>query len=195
MTTITMDLVKQLRDETGVSIMQCKKALEEMAGDYEKAKMFLRKKSAADAAKKGDRELGAVCSAAYIHQGGKVGAMVQLACETDFVSGNPEFMAIANDIAVHIAGFNPEYVKEVDISEEIKNKSMAFFMEEAAKTGKPEAIQTKIAEGKWTEFVAEKVLLNQKFLKDDSKTIQDLINLAIQKFGENVTIVKFVRFA
>jgi elongation factor Ts len=195
MSNITMDIVKQLRDETGVSIMQCKKALEEMQGDYEKAKMFLRKKASADAAKKGDRELGAVCSAAYIHAGGKVGSMVQLACETDFVSGNPEFMAVANDIAVHIAGFNPEFIRESDITEEAKAKYMAYFVEEAAKTGKPEAIQQKIAEGKWSELLAEKVLLNQKFLKDDSKTIQDVINIAIQKFGENITVAKFVRFA
>jgi elongation factor Ts len=193
--TITMDMVKELRDATGVSIMQCKKALEECGGDMEKAKIFLRKKSSADAAKKGDRAFGAVCSASYIHQGGKVGAMVQLVCETDFVSSNPEFISLANDIAVHIAGLSPEFVKESDISEDVKTKYMSAFMEEAAKTGKPEAIQVKIAEGKWAEFLAGSVLLNQKFLKDDSKTIQDLISIAIQKFGENITVSKFVRFA
>lgn len=193
--TISMDEVKKLRDETGVSIMQCKKALEEAGGDMEKAKIALRKKASSDAAKKGDRAFGAVCSAAYIHQGGKVGAMVQLACETDFVAQNPEFMQLASDIAVHIAGLNPEYVKEADISEEVKNKYMTVFKEEAASTGKPEAVQQKIAEGKWAEFLSGSVLLNQKFLKDDSKTIAELINSAVQKFGENTTIVKFVRFA
>ncbi len=190
-----MDEVKKLRDETGVSIMQCKKALEECSGDMEKAKIFLRKKSTADAAKKGDRVFGAVCSASYIHQGGKVGSMVQLVCETDFVSSNPEFIALANDVAVHIAGLSPEFVKEADISDDVKNKYMEAFKEEAAKTGKPEAIQGKIAEGKWAEYLAGSVLLNQKFLKDDTKTIQDLINIAIQKFGENITVSKFVRFA
>lgn len=192
---ITMDEVKKLRDETGVSIMQCKKALEESGGDMEKAKIALRKKASADASKKGDRAFGAVCSQAYIHQGGKVGAMVQLVCETDFVAQNPEFIALAADIAVHIAGLNPEFVKESDIDEAVKAKYMESFMEEAAKTGKPEDIQKKIAEGKWSEFLAGSVLLNQKFLKDDSKTIADLLSGAIQKFGENTSISKFVRFS
>lgn len=192
---ITMDEVKKLRDETGVSIMQCKKALEEAVGDMEKAKIALRKKASADASKKGDRAFGAVCSASYIHQGGKVGAMVQLVCETDFVAQNPEFIALANDIAVHIAGMSPEFVKEADIAEEVKAKYMESFMEEAAKTGKPEEIQKKIAEGKWSEFLAGSVLLNQKFLKDDSKTIADLLSGAIQKFGENTSVSKFVRFS
>jgi elongation factor Ts len=192
---VTMDEVKKLRDETGVSIMQCKKALEEAGGDMEKAKIALRKKASSDAAKKGDRAFGAVCSQAYIHQGGKVGAMVQLACETDFVASNPEFIALASDIAVHIAGMNPEFVKEADIPEDVKAKYMEAFKEEAAKSGKPEAIQQKIAEGKWAEYLAGSVLMNQKFLKDDTKTIADLVSGAVQKFGENSTIVKFVRFS
>jgi elongation factor Ts len=190
-----MDDVKKLRDETGVSIMQCKKALEEAGGDMEKAKIALRKQASAQAAKKGDRALGAVCSAAYIHQGGRVGAMVQLACETDFVASNPEFIALASDIAVHIAGMSPEFIRESDIDEETKQKYMTVFMEEAAKSGKPAEIQAKIAEGKWSEFLAMNVLMNQKFLKDDSKTIADLINAAVQKFGENTTVSKMVRFA
>lgn len=193
--TISMDEVKKLRDETGVSIMQCKKALEESGGDMEKAKIALRKKATSDAAKKGDRAFGAVCSASYIHQNGKVGALVQLVCETDFVAQNPEFITLANDIAVHIAGMSPEFVKETDISEEVRNKYIAVFMEEAAKTGKPEDIQKKIAEGKWSEFLAGSVLMNQKFLKDDSKTIADLISNAVQKFGENTSIAQFVRYA
>lgn len=195
MTTVTMDEVKKLRDLTGISIMQCKKALEEAGGDMEKAQIALRKKASADAAKKGDRAFGAVCSAAYIHQNGKVGTMVQLVCETDFVAQNPEFIALANDIAVHVAGMNPEFVKESDISEEVKAKYMEAFKEEAAKSGKPAEIQVKIAEGKWSEFLAGSVLMNQKFLKDDSKTIADLISAAIQKFGENTSISKFVRYS
>ena len=195
MTTVTMDEVKKLRDETGVSIMQCKQALEEAAGDMEKAEIALRKKASSDAAKKGDRAFGAVCSASYIHQGGKVGAMVQLACETDFVAQNPEFITLANDIAVHIAGMNPEFVKEADIDGATRAKYMEAFKDEAAKSGKPEAIQGKIAEGKWAEYLAGSVLMNQQFLKDDSKKIGDLISDAVQKFGENTSIVKFVRFA
>lgn len=195
MSNVTMDDVKKLRDETGVSIMQCKKALEEAGGDMEKAKIALRKKASSDAAKKGDRAFGAVCSQAYIHQGGKVGAMVQLACETDFVAGNPEFIQLVSDIAVHVAGMNPEFVSEAGIPEDVKAKYMAAFKEEAAKSGKPENIQEKIAEGKWAEFLAGSVLMNQPFLKDDSKTVAQMIQGAIQKFGENTTIVKFVRFA
>ena len=192
---VSMDEVKKLRDATGVSIMQCKKALEEAGGDMEKAKIALRKKASSDAAKKGDRAFGAVCSAAYIHQGGKVGSMVQLACETDFVAQNPEFIELANKIAVHVAGLSPEFVSESEISEEVKSKYMDSFKEEAAKTGKPVDIQEKIAEGKWQEFLAGSVLLNQQFLMDDSKKVSDLLNDAVQKFGENTTIVKFVRFA
>lgn len=195
MTTISMDQVKKLREETGISIMQCKKALEEAGGDMEKAKISLRKKASADAAKKGDRAFGAVCVASYIHQGGKVGVLVQLACETDFVAQNPEFVALANDIAVHVAGLSPEYVKETDIDEATREKYMSVFLDEASKSGKPADIQQKIAEGKWSEFLAGSVLLNQKFLKDDSKTIANLISDAVQKFGENTTIVKFVRFS
>lgn len=195
MTTVTMDEVKKLRDLTGISIMQCKKALEEAEGDIEKAQIALRKKASADAAKKGDRAFGAVCSASYIHQGGKVGTLVQLVCETDFVAQNPEFIALANDIAVHVAGMNPEFVKESDIDEATKNKYMTVFLEEAEKSGKPAEIQAKIAEGKWAEFLAGSVLMNQKFLKDDSKTIADLISGAIQKFGENTSVSKFVRFS
>ena len=195
MSTITMDEVKKLRDETGISVMQCKKALEEAGGDMEKAKIALRKKASADASKKGDRAFGAVCSASYIHQGGKVGTLVQLVCETDFVAQNPEFIALANDIAVHIAGMMPEFVKESDIDEATKEKYMTVFMEEAEKSGKPADIQAKIAEGKWAEFLAGSVLMNQKFLRDDSKTIADLISGAIQKFGENTSISKFVRFS
>jgi elongation factor Ts len=175
--------------------MQCKKALEEAGGSIEKALVILRKKSGDMAAKKADRTFGAGTVQAYIHSTGNVGSVVVLMCETDFVSSNPEFIALANDIAVHIAGLSPEFVKESDISDDVKTKYMSAFMEEAAKTGKPEAIQAKIAEGKWAEFLAGSVLLNQKFLKDDTKTIQDLISIAIQKFGENITVSKFVRFA
>lgn len=195
MTTISMDEVKKLRDLTGISIMQCKKALEEAGGDMEKAQIALRKKAASDASKKGDRAFGAVCSAAYIHQNGKVGSMVQLVCETDFVAQNPDFVALANDIAVHIAGMNPEFIKEEDISADVREKYMAVFLEEAEKSGKPAEIQAKIAEGKWSEFLAGSVLMNQKFLKDDSKTIANLLEGAIQKFGENTSIAKFSRFA
>lgn len=195
MSTITTEQVRELRELTGVSVMQCRKALEEAAGDMEKAQMILRKISKAQADKKSDREFGAFCSAAYIHQGGKVGAMVQLACETDFVAQNPEFATLAQDIAVHIAGMGPLYVRESDISEEEKAKHMTFFREEAEKTGKSGEMLEKIVEGKYNEYIKGLVLLGQPFLKDPSKTIQDMLNEAIQKFGENTSITKMARFS
>lgn len=195
MSTITTEQVRELRELTGVSVMQCRKALEEAAGDMEKAQMILRKISKAQADKKSDREFGAFCSAAYIHQGGKVGAMVQLACETDFVAQNPDFAALAQEIAVHIAGMGPLYVRESDISEEEKAKHMTFFREEAEKTGKSGEMLEKIVEGKYNEYIKGLVLLGQPFLKDPSKTIQDMLNEAIQKFGENTTITKMARFS
>jgi elongation factor Ts len=195
MSTITTEQVKELRELTGVSVMQCRKALEEAGGDLEKAQMVLRKISKAQADKKLDREFGAFCSAAYIHQGGKVGAMVQLACETDFVAQNPEFAALAQDIAVHIAGMGPLYIKESDISEADREKHMAFFRDEAEKTGKTGDMLEKIAEGKYNEYVKGLVLLNQPFLKDGSKTIQDLLSSAVQKFGENTSITQMARFS
>lgn len=195
MSTITTEQVRELRELTGVSVMQCRKALEEAAGDMEKAQMILRKISKAQADKKSDREFGAFCSAAYIHQGGKVGAMVQLACETDFVAQNPEFAALAQDIAVHIAGMGPLYVRESDISEEEKAKHMSFFREEAEKTGKSGEMLEKIVEGKYNEYIKGLVLLGQPFLKDPSKNIQDMLNEAIQKFGENTSVTRMARFS
>lgn len=195
MSTITTEQVKELRELTGVSVMQCRKALEEAGGDMEKAQLVLRKISKAQADKKSDREFGAFCSAAYIHQGGKVGAMVQLACETDFVAQNPDFSALAQDIAVHIAGMGPMYIKESDITEADRLKHMAFFREEAEKTGKSGDMLEKIVEGKYNEYVKGLVLLNQPFLKDSSKTIQEILNEAIQKFGENTSVTNMARFA
>lgn len=195
MSTITTEQVKELRELTGVSVMQCRKALEEAGGDMEKAQLVLRKISKAQADKKSDREFGAFCSAAYIHQGGKVGAMVQLACETDFVAQNPDFSALAQDIAVHVAGMGPLYIKESDITEADRLKHMAFFREEAEKTGKSGDMLEKIVEGKYSEYVKGLVLLNQPFLKDSSKTIQEILNEAIQKFGENTSVTNMARFA
>lgn len=195
MTTITTEQVKTLRELTGVSVMQCRKALEEAGGDIEKAQLVLRKISKAQAEKKLDREFGAGCSASYIHQGGKVGAMVQLVCETDFVAQNPEFMALATDIAVHVAGMAPKYIKESDISEEEKAKMIAFFKGEAEKTGKTGDMLEKIAEGKYNEYVKGLVLLEQSFLKNPEVTIKELLSEAVQKFGENTSIAQMARFA
>jgi len=190
---ITTDQVKELRKETKVSVMQCKKALEEAEGDFEKAKVLLRKQSAKTASKKSDRTLGAGAVSSYIHAGGKVGAMVELLCETDFVAKNEDFQALAREIAMHVAAAAPEFVKPEDIKEEDKVKAREIFTKEAE--GKPEDIKQKIIDGKLAAYFDEKTLLNQAYIKDGDKTINALIEEAIQKFGEKMEIGRIARFS
>jgi len=189
---ISIDTVKELRDRTGVSIMQCRKALEEAEGDMDKAEVILRKRSGAAADKKSDRELGAGSIGTYVHDH-VVGSMVLLSSETDFVSKNEEFIALARDIAMHVAASNPTYLSDSEISEEAKNAANAVFLEEVK--DKPAEMQEKILAGKMASYFKEQVLLDQSFIKDESKTIRDLLNEAAQKFGERVEISKFARFS
>jgi elongation factor Ts len=193
MTNITTEDIKALRDETGLSIMQCKKALEEAGGDAEKARILLQKKSGDIAAKKGDRTLGAGIVASYIHASGAIGVLVELSCETDFVSKNPEFQAIAYDIAMHVAATNPKYLKREDISEADKEKVAETLKEEVK--DKPADMQEKILQGKVDSYFADKVLLDQPFIKNPDQKIQDLVNGAVQKFGERTELRRFVRFS
>lgn len=193
MTTITTDQIKALREETGLSIMQCKKALEDAGGDAEKAKIILQKKGGEIALKKGDRTLGAGALASYIHSSGTIGVLVELSCETDFVSKNPEFKQIAYDIAMHVAATSPKYLKREDISEEDRNKVSETFRAEVA--DKPKDMQEKILAGKVDSYFADKVLLDQPFIKNPDQKIQDLVNGAVQKFGERTEIRRFVRFS
>lgn len=190
---ITTEQVKELRDQTGVSIMQCKKALEEANGDVEKALIILRKKSGEVAAKKGDRTFAAGTVQAYIHATGTVGAMVELVCETDFVSGNEEYKALARDIAMHVTASNPKFLKSTDIDEAARNKAKEVFAEEVK--GKPADIQEKILAGKLDAYFAEQVLLNQPFIKNPELTIEGLIQNAVQKFGEKIEIARFLRYS
>lgn len=187
------ELIKQLRDETGVSIMQCKKALEEAGGDIEKAKVALRKISAQVAAKKADRDLGSGAVQAYIHAGNSVGAVVVLACETDFVAKNEEFVKIAYDIAMHAAATAPEFVSREQVTEEATAAARAVFEEEAA--DKPEDMRAKIVEGKIDAFLKEKVLLEQPFVKNPETTIRGILEEATQKFGERVEVAEIARFS
>ncbi|MCX6703416.1 MAG: elongation factor Ts [Candidatus Zambryskibacteria bacterium] len=189
---ITTELIKTLRDKTGVSVMQCKKALEEAGGDMEKAVIILQKRSAESALKKSDRELGAGIVESYIHSTKTVGAMVELMCETDFVSGNEEFKKLAYDIAMHIAAANPRYLKKEEISEESRAKAMEVFAPEVE--GKPEELKEKILSGKLDSFFNEQVLLEQPFIKNGDLTIKNLIEAGTQKFGEKIEISRFVRF-
>jgi elongation factor Ts len=193
---ITTDQVKELRDQTGVSIMQCRKALEEAGGDMAKAAIILRKKSGEMGAKKGDRTFGAGSVQAYIHSNGNVGTMVTLLCETDFVSGNDEFKALARDIAMHITAQNPKFLKRDDVDEAAKTAAKEVFMKEAEAQlkGKPQEIQDKIMEGKLSAYFSEIVLLDQPFIKNPEVTIQGLIDAGMQKFGEKIAIGKYVRF-
>lgn len=190
---ITTAEIKALRDETGLSIMQCRKALEEAGGDKEKAKILLSKKSGDIASKKGDRTLGAGTIAAYIHASGNIASMVELSCETDFVSKNEEFKALAKDIAMQVAATNPAYLKREDINEEERSKAAEAFKGEVE--GKPEEMKEKILTGKVDAYFAEKVLLEQPFIKNPDQKIQDLINGAVQKFGERTEIRRFARFS
>ncbi|MEO8637984.1 MAG: translation elongation factor Ts [Candidatus Taylorbacteria bacterium] len=190
---ITTDQIKALRDETGISVMQCKKALEEANGDKEKALIILRKKGGDIASKKADRMLGAGIIASYIHGNGNVGTLIELSCETDFVSKNQEFIALAHDIAMHVAASNPEFVKFDEVSEEAKNKAREVFAKDIE--GKPANMKEKIMEGKLNSFFGEKVLLNQPFIKNPEMTIGSLIEGAIQKFGEKIEVSRFTRFS
>ncbi len=189
---ITTEQIKELRDATGVSVMQCKKALEEADGSIEKAIIILRKKSGEIAAKKGDRTFGAGTVQGYMHSTGRVGTIVELLCETDFVSGNEEFKALARDIAMHITAANPKFLKKEDITEEARNIAKEVFIKEVE--GKPKDIQDKILEGKLATYFGEIVLLNQPFIKNPDLTIEALIQAAVQKFGEKIEISRFNRF-
>ncbi len=187
------EALKKLRDDTGVSIMQCKKALEEGGGDIEKAKIILRKHSSAAASRKADRTLGAGIVAAYTHTGGSVVGAIVLACETDFVAKNEEFSKLAYDIAMHVAAMNPQFASRNDVKDSDLVAARAVFAEEAAKI--PENIRLKAIEGKVDSYLRERVLMDQPFIKDPTLTIRQLIESAIQKFGEKVEIVSIARLS
>ncbi len=192
MATISIEQVKELRDLTGVSIMLCRKALEEAGGDKEKALIILRKKGADAVSKKADRTFGAGTIASYVH-GGRVGVILELASETDFVSGNKEFQVLAYDIAMHIAASNPEFIKKEDVTEEARKLAEDTFAKEVE--GKPEAMKAKILEGKVAAYFADKILMEQPFIKNPDLTIANLIQNAVQKFGEKIEITRFVRYS
>ncbi|OGZ07246.1 MAG: hypothetical protein A2942_03795 [Candidatus Lloydbacteria bacterium RIFCSPLOWO2_01_FULL_50_20] len=192
---ITMEQIKELRDETGVSVMQVKKALEEAKGDMDKARMALRKQSGEIAAKKGSRTLGAGVIAAYIHAGGSVGVLLELACETDFVAKNEEFKKLAYEIAMHAAAMNPKYTSLEDVTDADRAKAEAFFGDEVAKLDKPAPIKEKVLAGKLDMFFNEQTLVEQPYVKDPEMTVGDLVKGAVQKFGEKTEIIRFVRFA
>jgi len=189
---ISLDTVKALREKTGLSVMQCRKALEEADGDIDKAEVILRKRSSEAADKKSDREIGAGAVGMYLHDKA-IGAMVLLSSETDFVSKNPEFEALARELAMQVAATNPQYLTSEEISDTEKDAAMAIFKEEVK--DKPAEMQEKILAGKMDSYFRDSVLLNQPYIKDESKSVKQLIDEASQKFGEKVQVSKFARFS
>ncbi|HNP79714.1 MAG TPA: translation elongation factor Ts, partial [Candidatus Pacearchaeota archaeon] len=189
-----VELIKKLREETGISLSDCKKALEESGGDIEKAKEYLRKRGEAVALKKGERTVGAGIIDAYVHQNKRLGVMIELACETDFVSRGEDFNNLAHEICLQIASMKPLFVKEEEIPEEILSKEKALYEEQARELNKPEEIVQGIIKGKLEKFKKENCLINQLWIKDDTKTIQNLINEYIAKTGENILVKRFSRY-
>lgn len=193
--TITASDVKALRDQTGAAMMDCKKALVESDGDVDKALEALRIKGAASAAKRGDREASEGLIADYIHANGRIGVLVEINCETDFVARNDDFAAFAQDIALHIAAAAPEYVSEDEVPQEAKDAEAKIFAEQAA--DKPENIREKIVEGKLNKWLEEIVLLKQTHVnpdKHDGQSIEEIRAAFAAKTGENVVIKRFARF-
>ncbi len=188
---ITSQMIKDLRDKTGISVMQCKKALEEAQGDAEKALIILKKKRSEAADKKSDREIGAGAIGVYVHNTNEVAALVKLGCETDFVAKNTEFVALANDIAMHVAAMNPTYISSEELDENAIAKAKEVFSEEIK--DKPADMQEKIMEGKLKSYFKDQILMEQAFVKNPDTTIAEMVAGGVQKFGENITIAEIQR--
>lgn len=191
---ITAQMVKELRDKTNAGMMDCKKALSENDGDMEKAADWLRQKGLAVAAKRAGREASEGQIASYIHAGGKLGVMVEVNCETDFTGKTDEFVNFARDVAMHITATNPICISPEEMPAEVLERERNIYIAQAKEQGKPEKIMDKIVEGKLKKFFAEACLLQQPFVKDTDKTIEDLLNELRAKTGENVMIRRFARF-
>ncbi|HEY0253024.1 MAG TPA: translation elongation factor Ts [Kofleriaceae bacterium] len=194
MSEVTATLIKDLRERTGAGMADCKKALVEVAGDMDKAIDWLRAKGLSKAAKKAGREAteGAVVS--YIHGGGRIGVLVEINCETDFVARNEDFQAFTRDVAMQIAAMNPQFVRVEEIDEAVIVKEREVLLAKAKESGKPEPVVQKMVDGQITKFKKEICLLDQSFVKNPDKTINDLQQDLIAKIGENIKIRRFVRF-
>lgn len=194
MAEITAAAVKELRDKTGAGMMDCKKALVEANGDVDKASEILRKKGIASASKKASREVNEGRVESYIHPGNKIGVLVEINCETDFVAKTDDFATFSRDVAMQIAASSPSYVKREDVDQETIDREMDIYREQAKSQGKPENIIEKIATGKLDKFYSEICLLEQPFVKDPDKNIENLVTETIAKLGENISIRRFTRF-
>jgi elongation factor Ts len=187
-------MVKELREKTGAGIMDCKEALSECAGDMEKAIDFLRKKGLATAAKRAGRATSEGTVQSYIHLGGKIGVMVEVDCETDFVAKTDDFIEFAKNLAMHIAATSPVGITAEDVPEAIISRERAIYKDQALEMGKPEQMIDKIVNGKLNKFFKESCLMDQQYVKDPDKTISDYLNEVIAKTGEKITIKRFARF-
>jgi elongation factor Ts len=191
---ISAELVKKLREKTGVGLMDCKEALKNAGGDMEKAIEYLREKGLAKLQKRMGKVASEGVIASYIHTGGKVGTMVEVNCETDFVANTKEFQEFAKDIAMQITASNPIYVKREDIPEEVKEKEKNIYRKQAIESGKPEKILDKIADGKMEKFYQEVCLIEQPFIKKQDITVKELLEELVVKMGEKILVNRFMRF-
>jgi elongation factor Ts len=194
MVNISADNVKELRQKTGAGIMDCKEALTECDGDIEKAVDFLRKKGMATALKRAGRGTSEGTVQSYIHMGGKIGVLVEVNCESDFVAKNDDFVNFSKNIAMHIAATNPDGILPEDVPEEVINREKEVYREQALEMGKPEKMIDKIVDGKLKKYYKESCLMNQPYVRDPNITIADLLNEVIVKIGENIKIKRFARF-
>ena len=191
---VTANMVKDLREKSGAGMMDCKKALAETGGDPQKAFDFLRHKGLAAAAKKADRAASDGAVGAYIHAGGKIGVLVEINCETDFVARTTEFQALLKDVAMQVAAANPRCVRREEVTAADLDKEKDIYRQQALESGKPEKIVDKIIEGKIDKFYSDVCLLEQSFIKDPDKKVIDVVNDAIARLGENIQIRRFSRY-
>jgi len=196
MAQITASMVKELRGRTGAGMMECKQALDETGGDAEKAIDLLRKKGLSKAAKKSGRETGEGAIGAYVHAGGRIAVLVELACETDFVANTDEFQSFVRDLAMHVAGASPvpQFVSRDDVPADLLAREREIFTAQAVDSGKPAQVVEKMVEGRINKFLAEVSLLEQPFIKDPDLTVGDVLTRQIAKMGENMSIRRFVRY-
>ena len=193
-TAISADQVKMLRDRTGAGFMECKAALTEAGGDIEAATTILRKRGLAQAAKKAGRSTSQGAVGSYIHMGGKIGVLVEVNCESDFVARTDQFVSLVKEIAMHIAAADPKYVRRQDVAADALEKEREIYRAQFAQSGKPANVIDKIVDGKLDSFYEQVVLLDQKFIRDDKVKVSQIIADATAKMGENITISRFARF-
>ena len=191
---VSATTVKELREKTGAGMMDCKKALAEAGGDLSKAVDYLRQKGLAAAAKRADRVAADGAVGAYVHPGGKIGVLVEINCETDFVARTPEFQALLKDIAMQVAAANPRYVKREEIAAEELSKEQSIYRQQALESGKPEKVVDKIVEGKIEKFYSDICLMEQSFIKDPDKKVGDIVNEAIGRLNEKIQVRRFARY-